>query len=1300
MYVRQSKTMLAVSTVLAITLGGTAGVAAAELDGEALARQIIDATGVSGGLAVHVECGDGALAAALGARESFLVQGLAADAESVVKARAHVQSLGLYGPVAVDRLAGSRLPYVDNLATLVVCEDLAGAGITLDEVLRVLRPEGVAYVKGADGWTKTVKPRPDEIDRWTHYMHDAGGNAVAHDSLIGPPRRLQWIGSPRWSRHHDHMSSFSALVSTGERLFYIVDEGPRTSITLPPDWKLVARDAFNGTVLWKRRIANWHTRFWPLKSGPAQLPRRLVAVGNRVYATLALDGPVTVLDAATGETVRTLDETRAAEELIVSDGVLFAVVNDDPAGTKTLGESIADFKRRGNAWLWTDAARRIVAIDVETGRTLWAVKSAVAPLTLAADAERVYLHNGKEVVCLGRADGKSLWSVPLPIAAKITSNFGPTLVVHDDVVLLAGGEKLIPHRGGDDTVTALAAATGKKLWTAPHPPSGYQSPEDLFVAGGLVWCGATTNGGMSGVTTGRDLHSGEVKKQFPPTVETYWFHHRCYRGKATDRFLLTSRTGIEFLDLEAENWTINHWVRGACLYGVMPCNGMVYAPPHPCACYLEAKLYGFNALAPEKADWPSAAIASAPARLERGPAFDAPVDAAAAGDGADWPTYRGDASRSAFSSAAVPAELAPVWQTELGGKLSSPVIAAGRLFVAKIDTHQVVAVDAGSGERLWSFTAGGRVDSPPTVYRDRVLFGSADGHVYCLRADDGVLSWRFRAAPADVRITAFEQVESVWPVHGNVLVQDDVVSLVAGRSVFLDGGLRLCRLDFASGRLLSETVMDDRDPTNDTDLQDRIQILNMPVGLPDVLASDGRRLFMRSQVFDLEGKRQELGPHSGDPAGQGSVQRGEAAHLFSPTGLLDGSWWHRSYWVFGRSFAGGHAGYYQAGKFAPAGRILAFDDENVFGFGRKPQYYRWTTELEHHLFSVPKEAPVPPARGPVKRGTMVQFENTPALDPTGKPLAVEAWVLPEKGDGVILARGGPAQGYSLLLVGGKPRFAIRADEKLATVTARQSIVGRWTHLAGVLTPEAKLQIYVNGSLAGQADGTGLITGPPAQLMEIGADEGAGVGDYKSPFHFAGTIDEVRVYYGTVNADDVAASFADPGNATPKDAKRVLVCSFDNGKGRDASGLDNHGTVHAARSVAGKVGEGLRFARPTGTRGRTSLLAHHWTRDVPILVRGIALTDGRLFVAGPPDLVDEQAASPRIAAAEIREKLVAQTDALAGRLGASLLTVSTESGETTAELQLECPPVWDGMAVAGGRLYVVTMNGKVVCLGAK
>jgi hypothetical protein len=85
------------------------------VDHAAIARRIISATGVRGGLVVHVGYGDGRLTAALRASDSYLVHGLDHDAANVAEARAHVASRGLCGPVSVERLSGPRLPYADNL---------------------------------------------------------------------------------------------------------------------------------------------------------------------------------------------------------------------------------------------------------------------------------------------------------------------------------------------------------------------------------------------------------------------------------------------------------------------------------------------------------------------------------------------------------------------------------------------------------------------------------------------------------------------------------------------------------------------------------------------------------------------------------------------------------------------------------------------------------------------------------------------------------------------------------------------------------------------------------------------------------------------------------------------------------------------------------------------------------------------------------------------------------------------------------------------------------------------------------
>ncbi len=915
-------------------------------DEKQAARRLLADAGFEGGLIVHLGCGDGTLTAALGAEDGRLVCGLDAHPANVAKARQHVQSRGLYGKVSIDRLADRKLPFIDNLANLVVAEDLAASGVTMDEVTRVLAPGGVALLKRGDKWLKSVKPRPGEMDEWTHFLHNPTNNAVSKDTMVGPLRHLQWVGGPRWSRQHDHMSSSSAIVSAAGRNFYIFDEASNLSIQLPSRWFLIARDAFNGVVLWKRAIPRWHTQMWRLKSGPAQLPRRVVAVGDTVYVTLALEAPVEALDAATGRTKKTYAQTKATDEILYGDGVLYLVVDEEPV-RQPLGPRQFDYDVHARP-------RQVMAVESKSGRTLWQQTAPwVAPGTLTVDEKRVMFYDGQAIVCLDRASGESQWRAEcVGKRDSVPSYFLPTLVSYKGVVLFSGSDpgRDDYHRENGLTMWALDAETGKELWSAPHPMSGYRSPEDILVIDDLVWTAPIFNSRDTGIFTGRDLKTGEVKVEFPPDVKTHWFHHRCYRAKATEKYLLTSRTGIEFVDPRAKHWECHHWVRGACLYGIMPANGMVYTSPHPCACYLEAKLYGFTALAPTS---PSRAVEREVPdedRLEQGPAYGR-IEEPKAEAADDWPTYRRDTERSGFTKTAVPAELKEVWEAELGGKLSAPVVAGGRVYVAAVDRHTVHALDAASGKPVWSLTAGGRVDSPPTVWQGRVLFGCSDGYVYCLRASDGELAWRFRAAPMDRRHVAFNQVESVWPVHGSVLVEDGVVWCAAGRSMYVDGGLRLLRLDAATGKKLGERVFDDRDPESGNNLQVRLRGLNMPVALADILVSDGNFVYMKSQRFDADGKRLEIDT----PTGRIEDQQSETAHLFCPTGFLDDAYWHRSYWVYGLRWASGAGGYFKAGRYAPAGRLLVFDKDRIYGYGRKPQYYRWTTPLERQLFACAKQ---------------------------------------------------------------------------------------------------------------------------------------------------------------------------------------------------------------------------------------------------------------------------------------------------------------------------------------------------------
>jgi len=1262
------------------------------------AAEILAATGVRGGLVVHVGCGGGELTAALHATDSYLVHGLDTNAENVKRARAYIRSLNLYGPVSVDLLRSNRLPYIEGSVNLLVSGDLGG--IPLSEVMRVLVPDGTAYLKRGGRWVKIMKQRPRELDEWSHYLHDSTNNAVSHDTRVAPPRRLQWVAPPRHGRHHDRMSSLNALVTAGGRVFYIMDEATRASILVPPKWTLAARDAFNGTLLWKRKIEKWFNHLWPLKSGPAQLPRRLVAAGDRVYVTLGIEAPLSCLDGATGKTLITYEGTKATEEILYSDGVLFLLV--DPGAE----DYVRPPRNAYGGKFWNERPRKVMAVNAETGEILWTVDTSILPATLAADSKRVFFHNGESVVCLGREKGNEIWrSEPVPRVGMIRSFYLPTLLVKDGVLLFSGGETAGNQTGswytkGKDTLTALSVEDGKELWKAYHPPSGYRSPEDTFVAGGLVWTGNTTSGRVRGEFTGRDLRTGEVKSRFASDVNIYWFHHRCYRGKATDRYLLTSRTGTEFIDFRNKHWIPNHWIRGSCLYGIMPANGLLYAPPHPCACYLEAKLVGFNALAPAGSGPRIPPESLKEERLEKGPAYGEKLS----GDPApgEWPVYRHDSERSGRASTAVPASLARAWKLELGGRLTSPVVAYGKVFVASVDAHTLYAVDARNGKPVWSFTAGGRIDSPPTAWKGRVFFGCADGRVYSLRASDGALAWSFLAAPMDQRLVGFEQVESVWPVHGSVLIREGVLYCVAGRSMFTDDGMRLWRLEAASGRPLSVTVLNDRDPETGKTLQDYVSWLNMPVADPDILSCDGRYVYMRSQGFNFDGTRLPLEriPRSADldHGAPPPVQRPDRLHLFSPTGFLDDSWWHRTYWLYGSTFVSGWCGYFLAGRVVPAGRILVFDEKKVYAFGRKPRFYRWTTPIEHELFAAEKKA-ADPVSGTNSRGaSVVRVPKSETLNPAGKPLTAEAWIKAERRSGVVLARGGGVQGYALYLRGGRPRFTVRIDGKAFTVEGKERVNGRWVHLAGVLTREGKMFLYVDGKEAAAGKASGLLTQDPAEILNIAADEGSCVGDYTSPSPFKGLIDEVKIYRRPLSPEEIALEAAGRKEAGAK-TDLALWFAFEKGGAVDSSGNRNEGSVEGAMPTRGRVGRALRF-RGTAPRGPQYLVDRLWTEDVPLLVRALLLSEGKLFCAGPPDLVDEEQAFKRINHPDVIRKLAEQEESLDGKRGGLLCVFSAEDGRELSRLKLENPPVFDGFAAAERRLFMTTTAGRLLCFAGR
>ena len=960
--------------VMAASLGAAGAPAMA--DTASTAREILDATGVAGGLIVHLGCGDGELTAAFRVGDQYLVHGLDADDAKVAQARLRAESLGLAGPVSFAQHAGARLPYADNLVNLLVAEDLGA--VPMAEVMRVLCPRGVAYVRTGGKWVKTVKPRPEGMDEWTHFLHGPDGNAVARDRLVGPPRRMQWTDKPLWSRHHNLMPSVSAMVSAGGRVFYIVDEAPAAMTGDSPDkWALVARDAFNGIELWRKPIADWGWKAWSYRwegrfNQPNEITKRLVAVGDKVYATLGFNAPLTALDAATGKVLKTYEGTNFTDEILYLDGVLILSINH---AAQRAGRTVKDPNTGRDVSVGLDAdppvEKSIAAVDAATGEMLWKAgkfvgnstktgpMERVTHLLLAAKGKQVFMLDRREVVSLDLKTGKKLWRSPRRENDRYTSRYEHlmsdmcTLVATEDVVLLCQMEP-IQKRIGWRTIKcglrAFSSKTGKRLWDYKCGTWAHFSVPDLFVVGGLAWVHDQQEMSIVGL----DLATGAEKRRLSTELAfDNGHHHRCYRNKATEKYLITSYRGYEFLDWKSNKIDLNHWVRGTCRLGAMPCNGLLYTPPHPCDCYIASLLRGMLALAPEGA--PTASVPDGQ-RLVRGPAYDAVAsDARKASDtgqsaSGDWPMYRHDAGRSGHTSASVPARLKPLWAARHAGRLSAPVVADGKVMVASADGCEVRAYDAETGKPAWNCQLGGAVDTPPTLYKGVAIFGCRDGWVYCVRAADGKLAWRFLAAPEARMVSAFGRIESAWPASGSVVVQNGRAYVVAGRSSYLDGGIAAWCLDPLTGKVIERGRVASPEGVK----VDTGRIVQSDYGvLADLLVGDGENVYMRNYLV----------------FGKGEARPDWSGRLSATAGMLDDSWFNRMFWIID-------------GKLQ--GESLVHDDDMVYSVrAYKLRGHQGFVEAGVQGYTLAATSRKPPAEAPASTKKRRQPKSWP------KPVADE-----------------------------------------------------------------------------------------------------------------------------------------------------------------------------------------------------------------------------------------------------------------------------------------------------------------------
>ncbi len=778
------------------------------------------------------------LAADLAASGKLLVHAISLDDASLLKARRQINARGLQGFAVVEKLPLAPMPYRDNLINIMIVPDLAqvaAAGFSKQNALRVVAPFGKLCIYDKGRWNVTEKSVPQGMDEWTHNVHGPDGNRVSHDTVVRFPVGYRWHGGLPFNinnrlRQGNRYSATRGMAVAAGRVFTFSDS---VVDNLKPayfqgqglDQYVTARDAFSGLLLWRKKIGRvYYGGLWYMNMAP------FAVVDNAVY-TVCEQGDVMVLDAVTGKEVRRFDTTYAPGEILVDHGVLAVITWK---GGTWVGESKCNrFERRRMHSAVAEGT--IEAFDLETGSRLWVRNELATSIRTAGGILFAIRRNGADLLEESRRfKPRTKGGQPQPTSGKAETSAQKTF------------------KRPVQTVLALDLKTGKSRWeisSAQLSKAGYEEQALRLDAAGLgvvtvVHC-ADLNSGMVSVLSARDgktvlqVKSGGFPllidnaihlagKRYDPQTgkELGASRYRigstvCTPSYVVNGIIVRNRMGSFIVN---GNPVLYGGARGACALGSIPAYGAFYTAQNWCTC-CPSQISGFICFGPVDKVPTEKAMTTAPVPV-KGEAFSSGSIAPAAQDecGNDWPMERHDPRRASATRAAPPAAMKVLWHTAcrtpelttpvarnwreyLNPPLTAPTAACGTIVVAAMDANQVIALDRRNGGILWTFDAGARVDSSPTIYRGTCIFGSHDGFVYSLDCRSGRLRWKLRLAPNNQRMISYGKVESPWPVIGSVLVTDKLAYASAGRTQGSDGDIVVRAFSPATGAVAWSRVL-------------------------------------------------------------------------------------------------------------------------------------------------------------------------------------------------------------------------------------------------------------------------------------------------------------------------------------------------------------------------------------------------------------------------------------------------------------------------------------------------------------
>ena len=126
------------------------------------------------------------------------------------------------------------------------------------------------------------------------------------------------------------------------------------------------------------------------------------------------------------------------------------------------------------------------------------------------------------------------------------------------------------------------------------------------------------------------------------------------------------------------------------------------------------------------------------------------------------------------------------------------------------------------------------------------------------------------------------------------------------------------------------------------------------------------------------------------------------------------------------------------------------------------------------------------------------LSKTQAPNIKNRSIVIRGKIRTESTDGVIIAQGGTAHGYSLYLQKNRLKFAVRRSGKLEILSAEQEFPAE-SEIELNYRKNGQVLVKVNGQTMIEGKTGGAMTEMPVDGLQVGDDKNGNVSDYQSPF---------------------------------------------------------------------------------------------------------------------------------------------------------------------------------------------------------